>query len=459
MVTPKIVDADEQQMTDNASPSSFSAAGIFAGVGQMIPETGPIAVSLRSIGRAFKAMEHVDYRYMWCGALFSNIGMWMQTVAVQWLVKSIALDSSALWLGRTAFFQQVPTALMLPIGGLLADRFDRRWIILTGNACLSLLAVLLALIQWQGKMNLWILMGAVMILGVWQALLKPSNQSLLSTLVSKDNLPNAIALNSMQHNLTRGIGPAIGGVILVWFGAQWSFGINALTYFGIIVAVLMIQKPEPASQKKKKEGLIKSLAGGGLYLKHRHDLQLLLFIVLTSGFLATPLLFMLPAIVETMYDNKAQQFSNLLSSFGFGAVAGVIMLAMRSHRKTSPWRGFLTLGVLAMVELAFSFSWPFYVAMGLMFIAGMSYISSLNRFFAGTIGTVPNHVRGRVTSIYMLCMMIGYPTGSIAAGSIATAYGIPFLLRLYGVALLVILGFAGLLIMTMKLHVLDESDH
>mgnify|MGYP001164793083 CR=1 FL=1 len=457
------------QTTENAEPiltaeiekqpvSAFYQPGLLAGLGQIIMETGPVAITRRGLSRAFPALAHGDYRAMWMGAMCSNIGTWMQTIAVQWLIKSMAPGASALWLGRATFLHHMSAALLLPVGGMLADRFDRRWIILTGNICLGLLALTLMTLQWQGMINIWILLAAVTTIGCWDAMLKPANQSLLSTLIPKDCLTNAVALNSVQFNTTRAIGPALGGVVLTALGAMWSFGFNALTYVAIIFAVLSIRKPEPADHHVRKEGVLKSLAGGVLYLRHRPDLRLTMFIVLSSSFLAATQLFMLPAIVEAMYDNQPRRYSQMLSCFGIGAVLGVAMLAVRSKKQASPWRGFLTMGVYASIQVLLSFGWPFPVALGLMVFSGMSYISSLNRFFAGMIGSIPTQMRGRISSLHMLSMLLGYPLGGLVGGWLASMYGIAPIMRTFGAMLIVILLLAGLTIWQFKMKFQDDSD-
>ena len=451
--TPGLVTTVERQPV-----SAFYQPGLLAGLGQIIMETGPVAITRRGLGRAFPALAHADYRYMWIGAMFSNIGTWMQTVAIQWLIKSLAPSASALWLGRAAFLQHISAAVLLPVGGMLADRMDRRWIILTGNACLCITAILMMILQWQGLLNIWLLLGAVTALGFWNAMLKPANQSLLSTLIPKDCLTNAVALNSVQFNTTRAIGPAIGGIVLASLGAMWSFGINALSYVAIMAAVLSIRIPEPATKTCQREGAFKSLAGGVLYLRHRRDLQLMLFIVLASSFMATPILFMLPALVEVMYEDEPTRYARLLSCFGFGAVLGVAMLAVRSSRQSSPWRGLITMGAFASLQCMIGMGWPFVMAMGLMVGCGSTYISSLNRFFAGTIGSIPVQMRGRVSSLHMLSMLAGYPAGSLVNGYLASIYGIGPMMMANGLFLLIVLILAGLLIWQCRLTFQDDSD-
>lgn len=453
-------DSDSNSDNDNDETKSFGRPlGILAGVGKMILETGPVALPLRGLGHAFRALEHVDYRYIWMGALLSNMGMWIQNVAMQWLIKSLAVDSSALWLGRAAFFQQIPAVLLLPVGGVLADRIDRRWILLAGNMCLAILSLVLAMTYGYGHLRMWHLIAAASVSGMMSAMLIPANQSLLPTLVSKQNIPNAVALNSMQFNLSRAVGPAIGGAALVSLGAAWSFGINAFTFVFIITAVLMIQRPKVTP--RQKENFFQAITGGAKYLRHRKDMLVLLCMVFISGAAASPIMFMLPAVVEQLFDNNARQFSFLLSSFGFGAVCGAILLAARSHKNASPWRGFITMGLFGVLECAISFQSSFPITLGLVFFSGMTFISSLNRFFAATISSIPNHIRGRVSSIYVLCLMLGFPIGSMLAGTIAESFGMIPVLRYFGLALTAALCIAGLLIWKCNLVFIehDTSEH
>lgn len=453
-------DPDNDSDTDNDETRGFGRPlGILAGVGKMILETGPVALPLRGLGHAFRALEHVDYRYIWMGALLSNMGTWIQNVAIQWLIKSLAIDSSALWLGRAAFFQQIPAVLLLPLGGVLADRVDRRWIMLAGNLCLAILSLILALTYGYGHLRMWHLIAAASVSGVMSAMLIPANQSLLPTLVSKQNLPNAVALNSMQFNLSRAVGPAIGGAALVSLGAAWSFGINAFTFVFIITALMLIQRPKATPRQKEK--FLVAITGGAKYLRHRKDLLLMLCVVFISGAAASPIMFMLPAVVEQLFDDNARQFSFLLSSFGLGAVCGAILLAARSHKYTSPWRGFITMGLFGLLECLISFQSSFPVTLALVFLCGMTFISSLNRFFAATIGSIPNHIRGRVSSIHVLCLMLGFPIGSVLAGTIAESFGMIPVLRYFGLTLVAALCVAGFLIWKFNLVFIeyDTSEH
>lgn len=430
--------------------------GILAGVGKMILETGPVSLPLKGLGRAFKAFEHLDYRYIWFGALLSNMGMWIQAVAMQWNIKLLAAESSALWLGRSAFFQQMSMVVLLPLGGMLADRIDRRWILLASNIFLAILALVLAVTTAQGQLRMWHLMGLVTLMGISSAMTIPANQSLLPSLVSKTNLPNAVALNAMQFNLSRAVGPAIGGAALVSLGAAWSFGINSFSYIFIIAAVLMIRKPKTIP--RRHESFLASLTGGASYVRTRKDLQLMLSMVFISGVAAAPLLFMLPAVVEQLFDNSENQFSLLLSCFGIGAVFGAAMLAMRSHKFASPWRGFFTMGIFGLLQCLISFQSSFHVTMVLVFFCGMTFIASLNRFFAATISSIPNHLRGRVSSIHVLCLTLGTPLGSMLAGTIAESYGMIPVLRYFGLSLTVALCFAGLIIWKCKLAFIEHDD-
>lgn len=445
----------ESDALDIASPNVdnqgvFRPPGILAGVGRMVLETGSVALPLRGLGRAFRAFSHLDYRYIWIGALLSNMGMWMQTVAMQWLIKSHAPgNTSALWLGREAFFQLIPSVLLLPLGGVLADRVDRRWIILAGNTFLALLALVLSQVVASGRVHMWELMGAATILGMWQAALVPANQSLLPSLVSKENLPNAVALNSMQFNLSRAIGPMVGGAVLVTLGAAWSFGFNSISYIFILVAILMIKAP--ATVTRKHEGILVAMAGGAKYLTGRKDILMILGVVFISSVLASPMRFMLAAIVEQMFDNTPAQFAKLLSSFGIGAVCGAGLLAMNSHKTVNPWIALVTMGLFGICEFLISFQSSFVMTWILVFLSGMTFIGSLNRLFAATISSIPNQVRGRVASFHVMSVMLGFPIGSLAAGRIATNYGITVVLFWFGLTLVFLLAIAGFIVWKFKI--------
>lgn len=434
----------------------FKPPGILAGVGRIILETGPVAMPLRGLAKAFRALGERDFLFIWTGAMLSNMGMWIQVVALQWLIKSLAPDHSALWLGKAAFFQQIPTVLLLPLGGVLADRFDLRWIILAGNVFLCAMASSLAVMHHHDLIHIWMLMGTAVILGIWQAALIPATQAILPSLVNKEMLPNAVALNSMQFNMSRAIGPAIGGVTLLSLGATWSFGLNALSYMGIVVAVFLITPPKRA--KVVHEGVLRSMRAGAIYLRSRKDLLVILFSVLIFGMFSAPMLFMLPAIVEELHDNHPLQFTQMLSSFGCGAILGSILLAARSHRKAVPWRGLLTIILFGVCEFIIALGWPFWMTIGLTFCCGLTMVGSLNRFFAATIGSVPTYVRGRISSFYMLSLTTGFPIGSIIGGKAASIYGIANVMMTFGslMVLAMVIGLTSIRVFGIEYR--DDSD-
>lgn len=431
----RLSDASEPSQA-NGETSNARVPGFLGMMGRTVSLTGAAVMPVRGLSLVFAALRYRHYRNLWLAALVSNIGAFVQNVAVGWLVYE--LGRSEMWLGIHGFASQAPMVLLLPLGGVLADRLNRRWTIATGNLLWVMIAVALALLYGFGVLRVWHLVAAAALNGCVSAMLIPANQALLPLLVAKDDLPNAVALNGMNFNLSRVIGPAIGGTVMVAFGATWSFGLNALTFLPLLIVIMLLPinfRPDV----KHSATVLQSMATGFRYLRSRSDLKVMEVTIFASGFFVAPLMQMLPAYVSWAYEGDAQAFSTLLSCFGAGAVIGAAAMAARSRGGARPWRAFPLLAFKGLCLAGMAMGPAMSVTMILVMLCGLTFLAANNRLLAAVLGSTPGAMRGRLVSLHIFFFCVGVPLGSLLAGFIGARWGIAWVFGSYGLASVVVM--------------------
>ena len=226
-----------------------------------------------------QALEHRSFRTLWLAIFVSNAGSWMQRVATAWIIYT--MSESAMWLGIDAALTGLPTLLLLPLAGVLADRVDRRVVLSITNLVNALLAVALAVLWWSNSLTIWELLSVSFLSGVVAAFAAPASQSLIPTAAGEDHIPTAVALNSFQYNVARAIGPAVGGLALTGLGAGWCFLLNALSFLGVLGAVVLQPKVPPVNAVKPS--IPDSLRQGLAFIRDRKDVRHLLMLVSQIG--------------------------------------------------------------------------------------------------------------------------------------------------------------------------------
>jgi len=422
---------------DYSDAADDQVPGYLAGGGQMVGTAAPAELPLRGWPRALSAMRHQAYRRLWSGALVSNIGSWMQNVARDWLVFELAGPTGKFWLGLNAFAEGIPLTFLLPIGGVLADRFPRRWILICANAASAVLALLLASLTIWGKLRGWHIIAFTAANAAMDALRIPANQSLLPDLVDHATIPNAIALNSMQFNLSRVAGPALGGLTLLYLGAAWSFSLNALSFVAVIIPLLLMRHLPPP--RPRTDSMRETLAKGIRYVRSRGDLVTMMTLVVLGGMLSAPVTKMLPALSHDYYQRGEAGFSVLLSCFGIGAVFGAALLAVRSHRNPTPWRAFPILMMLGVCQIVLALNRHYVVGLVLVALVGMMFIGTMVRLNAAIMQSTPRSVRGRVASFQVMAFRLGLPIGGLLAGWVAQTAGLKWTYLSFGLAMIVVM--------------------
>ncbi len=420
-------------------------ASAFTTLGRPIGELAPVALPLSLLTKAFPAFRTADFRLIWSGALVSNIGTWMQNVARDWLVYQLSGETGKFWLGLNGFVEGLAVVALLPLGGALADRIDRRKLLIIANAYQALLAIILTVLAATGALQAWHVVLMTALNGLGESVRIPSQQSLIPSLVPREHMVNAMALGSMQFNLSRAIGPALAGLVLYYWGAAWGFGINALSFIGVIGATWLL-RPLPENPRKD-EPIFTSLRLGFEYVKQRKDLLLMLATVFATGAFMAPTIKMLPAMAEEMLQGDERTFANLLTWFGIGAMFGAMMLATRSSRGPTPHRAWPLVMLLGAGQWLLAWLgawlpesmvlWGFKIMCALL---GMAFIGVMVRLNTTVMVTSPGSMRGRVSSFHMLAFRLGMPLGAMLAGGLAQGLNLPMVFQGFGVGLIVIGG-------------------
>jgi len=414
---------------DEPTPDATSAAALAAPTG-FVP----------TLRRTFKAFGYRDYRLLWAGAFTSSVGTWMQEVAQNWLI--FTMTGSAALLGLDAFLGDFPFLAFSLFGGVFADRFDRRRILLTSQVVQLSSAFLQAGLIWQHHIQVWMILTLSFVVGLAQSFGGPAYQALVPTLVEKKDLANAVALNSIQFNLARVIGPVLAGIAFYKLGAAACFGLNGLSFLAVIAALLALRGGGPVSAAA--EPVWKSLKTGVRAVRDARPLRGLIGMSFAGSFCAMPLLTLLPVIVKDVFHRDAKGYSGMLAAFGAGAIAGAIGVANFTHVRRKAIIAIATQMTFGLMMAAFALSRNIVLSTAILVVAGAALMVIFAMFMTLVQSNVEDHLRGRVVSIYSLAFRGAMPLGNLAAGFAASLTSAPAVLVVDGL-ILVVLGSVVLL--------------
>jgi MFS family permease len=387
--------------------------------------------------RIAAALTHRNFRLLWLGALTSSIGTWMQKVAQAWLIVTMTGSSSAFYLGLDSFAGEVPILLFTLIGGVVADRRDRRHMMLVSQATQMCVAIMLAVLVFTGLIQIWMVLTLSFVAGCAQAFGGPAYQSLIPTLVGKEDLPNAVALNSIQFNLARVIGPIVAGVTLASFGMVACFGLNGISFLFVIAAILALRDIHvpPAATVS----IVDQMKDGLNYVRHSRNLKAVTLLGFIGAFLGLPLLTFLPVITRDVFQQDVGFYSRLMTFSGAGAVTGALVVAYVGKHRHIGRLLLIFLALFGMAMASFSLSRIPALSAAILFVAGALLVMSFSLTTSLAQLLAPAELRGRVVSIYMLAFRGGSPLGGLASGWLVTQVGsAPPVLMVNGVALTVI---------------------
>jgi len=383
------------------------------------------------LGRTFRAFSYRDFRLLWGGAFTSATGTWMQIVAQAWVV--LELSGSAFYLGLVGFLGQLPILLFTLVGGVFADRADRRRLLLFSQYVQLSVAVVLTILVYLDWIKVWHFLVLVFISGSGQAFGGPAYQALIPNLVKKEDVPNAVALNSIQFNLARVVGPVMAGAALASLGAVFCFGLNALSFSAVIVALFLIRTT--FVPPKTRESVLIQIKGGFSYIWSKGALWQLTVLGFVSTFCGVPLLTLLPVYAKDVFGLGATGYSNMMAISGAGSIAGALLYATYSK---IPSQGILTLWVqiaFAILICLFAISRDLSISFLLLFFTGLCLISLFASITSLVQMTTDDEMRGRMMSIFMLAFRGGMPLGDLTAGWLASQYSPTFALIVLGTLL------------------------
>jgi predicted MFS family arabinose efflux permease len=413
-----------------------------------LESTDALSSTTSNLPHSLSALRHREFRLLWFGTFASNVGSWAQKVATAWLIYRIT--NSEAWLGIDAFASGIPTVLLLPWGGVISDRVNRRNLLIWANVASAVFAFTLTALVFSDRLQVWHIVAISALSGVVQALMVPASTSILPSLVGEKDTANAIALNSLQFNVSRVVGPAIGGATLIYLGASYSFALNGVSFL-VMVAALVLITTVPAS-KPTSESVREKFRGGLEFVKASGNIRTLLLLVMLAAFLGAPMISMMPALTKSVLHRDASTYSLLLSSFGMGAVVAAGFVALRSRRSPKPCRAVPYLTIYGACLIAVAFSLPIVFVVLLVAVSGFAFISTMIRLGTAIIQASPDEYRGRVTSLQLLGFRLGQPLGSLVAGFFAHELGVQFAFWTFGIVMIAAVFVAQQLSTSLRMH-------
>lgn len=392
--------------------------------------------------RTLRALRHRNFQLFFLGQLISLTGTWMQSVAQAWLVYRMASSSSgqgtadyaALLLGSVGFASQFPIFTFATLGGVAADHVNRHRIIIATQCLSMLLAFTLALLTLTNVVEIWHIFLLAILMGLVNAFDIPARQAFIADMVGRDDIVNAIALNSTMFNGARMVGPAVAGILVATIGEAWCFLLNALSYLAVIGGLLMMRVTPNVSSAQGSVG--QRIAEGFGYAWHTRPIRALLLLLGLISLMGMPYAVLMPIFASEILDGGASGLGILMGSAGVGALAGAITLTRREGlRGIGRWIAMASAG-FGVCLILFSLSRTFWLSV--FFLVPVGYCMMLTMASSNTLiqSMVPNHLRGRVMAIYSMMFMGMAPFGALYAGTVAQALGAPTTVALGGVACL-----------------------
>ena len=380
-----------------------------------------------------RSFRYRNYRLFFAGQALSLTGTWMQSIAASWLV--YRLTNSAFLLGAAAFLGQIPTFIITPFGGVLADQFNRRRMLIITQVFAMFQALMLAFLTISGMVQVWHVFALSMLLGVINAFDIPIRQSFVVELVEdKADLGNAIALNSLVFNGARLIGPSIAGLIIAVTGEGICFLINSLSFPAVIIALLMM-RITPNAVRPIREPLLKSFKEGALYAFGFGQMRYVLLLTILTSVMGMSYVVLMPIFARDILGGGAHTLGFLMGSAGLGALIGAVYLASRKGvegllERIVP----MSVVVFGLALTAFSFSRNFWLSLILILLAGCGVMVQTVASNTVLQDLTQDDKRGRVMSLYAMAFMGMMPFGSLIAGTLAGKIGAPHALLISGIA-------------------------
>jgi predicted MFS family arabinose efflux permease len=392
---------------------------------------------ISTLRRIFKAFQYRDFRLMWFGACTSSIGTWMQIVAQGWLI--YRLSHSAFLLALDQFLGGIPIFLFSLIGGVVADRTERRKILLLSQYVQMASAGVLTVLVAVGWVHVWHILCLSFVSGLAQAFGGPAYQALIPTLVDREDMPNAIALNSIQFNMAVTIGPALAGQALAKLGEKWCFGLNAVSFLAPIITLSMIAtRYLPATTT---ESIFSSLKQGIKFVRKQGSMEALTLLAFCMTALSMPMRTYIPVFVKDIFGRGPETYGNLLSLMGVGSICGSLAVAGIGNMRNKGRFALTMLICLGAAISGFSLSKSLPLSYAMLVLVGASMMAVFATVTSLVQLITTNEMRGRVMSVYNCAFRGGMPMGNLVSGWLVPMFTAPIVLGVNGLLLILVAAY------------------
>ena len=382
--------------------------------------------------RIFKAFLYPDFRLVWIGACTSSVGTWMQIVAQGWLI--YRLSHSARLLALDQFLGGIPIFLFSLVGGVFADRVERRKILLGSQYVQLASAGTLTILVVTGTVHVWQILCLSFVSGFAQAFGGPAYAALIPNLVEREDMPNAIALNSIQFNLAVTVGPALAGQVLAKYGEAWCFGLNTISFVAPIIALSIITTR--FLPQKTTDTMLRSLKEGISFVRRQEAMEALIVLAFLMTFLSMPLRTYIPVFVKDIFHRGPETYGNILSLMGVGSILGSLTIAGIGNIRH---KGRLALTMLVCLGTGisiFSLSKILPLTLTMVAVVGFSMMGVFATVSSLVQLIVTEEMRGRVMSVYNCAFRGGMPMGNLVSGWLIPIFNAPLVLAVNGVLLI-----------------------
>ncbi len=369
-----------------------------------------------------RALRYRNFRLFLGGQLVSVAGTWMQSVAQAWLV--YRLTGSAVLLGAVSFAGQIPIFLLAPIGGIVADRFNRHRVVMATQMAAMLLAFVLAALTLSGTVRIWHVFVLASLLGIVWAFDIPARQSFIVNLVDEDDLMNAVALNSSMFNASRVVGPAVAGLLVASLGEGWCFFANGASFLAVLLGLFLMKVPKPRRSRQLGSPL-SDMREGFRFAAHHSPIRALLLLLGLISAAGMPYVVLMPIFADRVLHGGPRALGTLMGAAGIGALTGALLMASRNHLKGLPrWIAVAGLSFGA-AQLAFSFSRIYWLSLILLVVVGFFMMIQMVASNTLVQSMAPDRLRGRLISILSMAFIGLAPFGALLSGIAANRLGAP----------------------------------
>lgn len=387
----------------------------------------------RSLPPMLRSLRHRNFRLFFVGQLISLIGTWMQTVAQSWLI--YRLTGSSLLLGTVGFASQFPVFLLAPLGGIVADRFPRHRVVITTQTLLMVQAFLFALLTLAGWIRTWEIIVLAAVQGTVNAFDVPGRQAFLIEMVSREDLMNAIALNSSMFNAARIIGPALAGALVAAIGEGWCFFANGVSFLAVL-ASLLVMRLERVRPSEAAASAWQAVAEGFAFARQAAPIRALLLLIGLVSLVAMPYTVLMPIFADRILGGGASGLGVLMAATGVGALAGALTLAARKGvRGLGRWVA-TSAAAFGVSLILFAFSRSFWLSFLLLVPTGFTMMVETASTNTLLQAMTPDRLRGRIMALYSMMFMGLAPFGALLAGALADRIGAPWTVASGGFACL-----------------------